>query len=151
MPTRPTSALLLFALCFLPINEHRLSVYHVLVAADTLVILKEPGALKHRLDQIVEILERNSTGHSGYGPIPGSISEASDFIGHSTHLMNPLRHAIEYRRYFVFSDVMPKVDRTFVLTGVLRESTGDLFMSGFAVRKGDRIIRRFDMRDTTVR
>src|SRR5437867_10680529 len=60
-----------------------------------LVILKEPYYLKVRLDSVIQALENNPNGHEGAGKTPGSISEAADFIEHSTHMMEPLRHGID--------------------------------------------------------
>jgi hypothetical protein len=109
-----------------------------------LVVLREPFNLKARLDAVISLVESGSSGYEGAGATPKSVCEAAEFVEHSTHMRRPIRHAIEYRDYYVFSDAVPRDLRELIIAGdPTKPNTSKLFTSGYAVRKGQKKIYSF--------
>ena len=117
-----------------------------LLHPNVLVVLKEPFNLKDRLDAAISQVASNSSGYEGAGEIPKSICEGAEFVLHSTHMRESIKHGIEYRGYYIFSDVTPGDCKEWMIVGdPQKPSTSRVFTSGYMVKKGEKFIYRITL------
>ena len=117
-----------------------------LLHPNVLVVLKESYNLQDRLAAAISQVASNSVGHEGAGEPPKSVCEAAEFIEHSTHMREGIHHGIEYRGYYIFSDVMPRDLKEWMLAGNPQQpNASKVFTSGYVVRKGEKMIHPFQL------
>ena len=113
-------------------------------------VLSSPGKYKERLDIIVSKLT-NAKEYASCARTPKNVRDAVDLVEHSIHMRTPIYHCIKHRGFYVMTDQTYRAKNLQDIHDILLGNKRDLddsllFSTGFAIKTGERIIRRFSVK-----